>query len=215
MRRGQHLGGLAINRSTRSAALLATAVALPVVLVVAFLVGESGSSGGTAASPSSTPPPGPLATTVPAPAADVVTACAPVLAAVPVVLTDGSGDPPLQPLVVTPGGPTFVAWGNPLVTLQCGVGRPSWLRDDIDYGTPQLITAPDGYGALWVAEPGAGGRTTWTVIDRPVYLRATLPSDNAAYLTDLSSAIGRTLPPVCSTPQPDDAPDAVYCGARP
>ncbi len=182
------------------------------VLVVAFLIGSSG--GDSAAKPTATAsPPGPLRTTVPDLDQAAARICDPVMQAMPVTLDDGAGTT-VSPLVVTPGGPSFLAWGDPLVTLQCGVARPTWLRDDVDYGDPQQITAPDGYGATWVVM-GTGDRVTWTVIDRAVYFQAVLPKGDAPFLVDLSGVIGKALPQVCTQPVPGDKPDAKYCGSRP
>lgn len=180
------------------------------MLVVAFLVGETG--GDSAAAPTPSAAPGPLTTTVPDLDQATAAICDPVMAAMPVTLDDGAGTT-VQPLVVTPGGPSFLAWGNPLVTIQCGVARPDRLRDDISY-EPQVITAPNGYGATWIAEE-SGDRVTWSVIDRSVYFRAELPTGDPGYLTQLSAVIGEALPPVCTTPQPGDGPDVQYCGSRP
>lgn len=181
------------------------------VLVVAFLVGEN--DGNSAATPTTSATPGPLKSSVPDLDQADAAICGPVLAAMPVTLDPGDGSAALQPLVVNPGGPSLLAWGNPLVTLQCGVPRPAQLRDDVDYG-PQVVTAPDGYGATWIAEQ-KGDRVTWTVIDRSVYFRAEVPVGDTGYLVTFSDVIGKALPPVCTTPQPGDGPDAKYCGSRP
>ncbi|MHA3704418.1 DUF3515 family protein [Jatrophihabitans sp. YIM 134969] len=180
------------------------------VLVVAFLVGETG--GGNAATPGPSATPGPLRTSVPDLDQATAKVCDPVMQSMPVTLDDG--ETKIQPLVVTPGGPSFLAWGDPLVTLQCGVPRPSWLRDDLDYGTVNQITSPAGYGASWVAR-GTGDRVTFTVIDRAVYFEAVLPKGDAPFLVQISDVIGRALPQVCTQPTPGDPPDAKYCGSRP
>ena len=181
------------------------------MLVVAFLVGESSASPTTAAPTT----PGPLTSSVPDLDQATAKICDPVMAAMPVTLDPGDGSPALAPRVVTPGGPSLLAWGpDPAVTLQCGVPRPPQLRDDIDYGRPQQITAPDGNGALWLAEQ-SGDVVTWTVIDRSVYFRAVVPAGEPGYITDFSGIIGQALAPVCTTPQPGDGPDAKYCGSRP
>ena len=187
------------------------------MLVVAFLVGsaDSGSSAGSrAASASPSASPSPLRTSVPDLDQATAAICGPVLAAMPVTLDPGDGSATLQPLLVTPGGPSFLAWGNPLVTLQCGTPRPTWLRDDVDYGEVQTITAPDGHGASWVARE-SGDRVLWTVIDRAVYFQADLPKGDPGYLTTFSAVIGKALPQVCTQPAPGDGPDAKYCGSRP
>jgi hypothetical protein len=216
VRRRQHLTTTrtdhTIDRSTRTAALIATAVAVPVVLAVAFLVGET--DGGSAApTPTASSTPGPLRTTVPDLDQATAAICDPVMQAMPVTLDPGDGSAPLRPLVVTPGGPSFLAWGDPLVTLQCGVPRPAELRDDYDY-QPQQIDGPDGAGALWIAKDD-GDQVVWTVIDREVYLRAVVPKGQPGYIVDFSSIIGRLLPAVCTVPTPGDGPDAKYCGSRP
>ena len=183
---------------------------MPVVLVVAFLVGDTG--GGSTASPTASATPGPLRTSVPDLDQATAKICDPIMQSMPVTISDGQTT--LQPLTVTPGGPSFLAWGNPLVTLQCGVPRPTWLRSDIDYGQVTMISSPDGYGASWVAR-GTGDRITFTVIDRAVYFQAELPKGDAPFLVQISDVIGRALPQVCTQPAAGDGPDAKYCGNRP
>lgn len=212
MRRRQHLRPV-IDRTIRTAALVATAVAVPVVLAVAFLVGETG-SGGTTPTRAATATPGPLRTSVPDIDQATARICDPVMQQMPVTLNDGSQQAPLQPLVVTPGGPSFLAWGDPLVTLQCGVARPAPLTSSSGY-VPYTFGPNNAPGATWLVQPG-GARDTWTVIDRQVYLRATIPHAAVGYLTDVSAVIGKALPAVCKGPvEAGDPPNEQYCGSRP
>lgn len=188
------------------------------VLVVAFLVGDGGggSPAGGSSPPSAGSTPGPLHTAVPAPAADVAAACAPVLAAMPVRLDGGQGAPTLAPLVVDPGGPTFLAWGEPLVTVQCGVSRPAALREGNPDLNPITLGANGAPQVGWIAE-AAGGRVTWTTIDRAVYVQVVVPTGETGYVQTVSDVVARTLPdPVCLPgPTVGDPPDALYCYDRP
>lgn len=171
-----------------------------------------GSGGNSAAAPTSTPPPGPLTSSVPDLDQATAAVCDPVMQAMPVTLNDGSGTT-LQPLVVTPGGPSFLAWGNPLVTLQCGVARPGPLTDSSGY-VPYAIGPNSAPGATWLIELD-GDRDIWTTVDRAVYFRVTLPHAEVGYLTDISGVIGKALPAVCKGPvEQGDPPDAKYCGSR-
>lgn len=105
----------------------------------------------------------------------------------------------------TPDSPFVVAWGDPPVVWSCGVDRPSELKA----GSSAQIIAIDGVNFLPVAGKDA---TTWTAIDRAVYLDVVVPSSyRQPPLTAIADAIA-ALPAVCTV---DAArPTAEQCTRR-
>ncbi len=176
--RGQH---------TR-AALIATALTVPLVVVLALLfsLGDSGGSGSSATS--SDHPLAPL--TVSAPPSNAATAapCAKILAQLPVSVGD------LAPRVVhpQPDSPFVVAWGDPPVVLRCGVGRPPTLV----VGSADLTYLVNG--VLFVAS-NTDKAHVFTAVDREAYVEIAVPkSYSQPPLGPIASAIAKALPAICS-----------------
>lgn len=216
MRRREHLTGTVIDRSTRTAAWIATGVTVPLVVVLAFVLGGTGGGTGSAASAGPSAPAGPTVVTSAVPDLDQATeaVCDPVLAAMPVRLDGGEGEPTLSAVRVTPGGPSILAWASPVVTLQCGVFRPADLRSDVQY-QPILLGGLGKPQVAWLAEQ-QGDRVVWTTIDRSVYLAVTVPTGDTGYVQTVSDVIATRLPAVCTVPDPNKPdPTATYCGDRP
>jgi hypothetical protein len=187
----------------RSAARLATVVALPLTLVLVLLavrlsgVGGSGSggpgggSGAATVAPTRTPgteaalPPIRVAAP-PALTAAAQRACQDLVSALPTDL----GDLPARP--VDSPSPYVAAWGEPAVTLRCGVSRP-----------PSFIATADVQqinGVTWFAEK-RGGTTAWTVVDRPVYVEVLVPAaDASGPVARLSTAVTAALRPQAVDP---------------
>lgn len=135
-----------------------------------------------------TPGTGPLAVpAVPAPAAGTPE-CAGVLAAVPHEMPSGT-DTLTRRDLTPPVPPATVAWAgrhSQPVVLRCGLDRPAELTP-----TSELR---DVSGVQWLPISGDGG-TTWLVVDRPVYVALTLPSDaGTGPLQDISETMRTTLP---------------------
>ena len=196
-------------------------MAVPLVVVLAFVLGGDVSGGddpppatSSSAGRSGTGTPGPLRTSAPAVDAATAAVCDPVMADMPVTLPGGDGSPGLAPLRVEPGGPSILAWGDPLVVLRCGVGRPADLRSDVDYN-PITLGAVGKPTVTWLAA-AHDGRVTWTTVDRAVYLSVEVDTGDTGYVQTISDVIATALPAVClATPQKGDPPGTVYCGDRP
>jgi Protein of unknown function (DUF3515) len=174
----------------RSAATLATLVAVPVTAVlvaVAVLAGRhGGSSGAEPVAPATSAPAAaalPSVKVAPPPAlpAAAQRACQELIAALPTDL----GDLPARP--VDSPSPYVAAWGEPAVTLRCGVPRP-----------PSFIATADVQqinGVSWFAER-RGPTTAWTAVDRPVYVEVLAPAaDASAPVARLSTAVAAALAP--------------------
>jgi uncharacterized protein DUF3515 len=174
----------------RSAARLATLVAVPVTLVllaVVVLASRQAGSGaepvapaGRAATSAAALPPITVAAPPPLTAAQQ-RACQELISALPTDL----GDLPARP--VDSPSPYVAAWGEPAVTLRCGVPRP-----------PSFIATADVQqinGVSWFPER-RGSTTAWVVVDRPVYVEVLAPAaDASAPVARLSTAIAAALKP--------------------
>ena len=179
----------------RSAARLATLVAVPVTVLLVAVVVVAERRGGSGAEPVA-PTTGAPTTSAPAAAAALpavkvapppplpaaaARSCQELVSALPTDL----GDLPARP--VDSSSPYVAAWGEPAVTLRCGVPRP-----------PSFIATADVQqinGVAWFAER-RGGTTAWTVVDRPVYVEVLAPAaDASAPVARLSTAVTAALEP--------------------
>ena len=175
-------------RPRRSPAWLATLVAVPVTIVLVLVAVVAERRGG--ADPT-TPPSTPAATAGALPAIKVAAPPAPTAAAqrscqeLVSALPESLGDLPARP--VDSPSPYVVAWGEPPVTLRCGVARPPAFVATADV---QVIS-----GVTWFAER-RGQTTAWTVVDRPVYVEVLAPVAAASEpVARLSTAVTAALKP--------------------
>ena len=193
---------MAINPEYRRAALIATAVTLPlVVLVLLGVAAVTGSSDGAGGGASKVP--APLTLSAPPQAAAHAAACAQVLAALPVQL--GKLDP--RVVHTTPDSPYVVAWGDPAVVLACGVDKPKALFP----GSSEKVFNAGSLSGPYYLVSGAKNANVYTIIDRAPYVAITVPGKYAAgdILPTLVGAVGKALPKaVCST-DPAADPDTL------
>jgi len=188
----------------RRAALLTTALAVPVVIALVVLVNVLGgrSSGDGSSDPDTgqdTPAdvqgadPGvrdelpvlPLDVPPPTPEADA--SCPAVMAGVPLEL---AGEPSRR---VQSDTPYVYAWGDPPVVLTCGVERPA--------GWVATAAAIQINGVQWHVDDSDPDTTVWTAVDRPVYVEVRLPTGvDSAPVTALTVPLAEALP--YQEPQP-------------
>ncbi|WP_446221474.1 DUF3515 domain-containing protein [Nocardia sp. IBHARD005] len=172
--------------SHHSPALIATAVALPVVLIVAVLVAAFI----TLRAPVERAP---LALgPVPAPAADGP-ACQALLPALPADLGDYT-----KSTLVEPAPPATRAWqlpdGGDPITLRCGLDRP------LEFNRASPLTVIDG--VKWFQVRDEVGKTgTWFAVDRETYIALTLPDGSGtSAVQTVSETINANLPAREPTP---------------
>jgi Protein of unknown function (DUF3515) len=182
-----------VRSDRRSAARLATLVAVPVtvaLLAVAVLAERHGGSGAEPVAPATRAPAAATASKAlpsiklappPALSAPQQRACQDLISALPTEL----GDLPARP--VESSSPYVAAWGEPAVTLRCGVPRP-----------PSFVATADVQqinGVTWFPER-RGSTTAWVVVDRPVYVEVLVPAaDASAPVARLSTAVTAALRP--------------------
>lgn len=197
-----------IDSVHRRAALIATAVTVPFVVIVGFALGLSGGDGANSLTNPTAAAQAPITTTAPPHGNAESTDCTKVLQALPVQL--GS----LNPRVVhtTPDSPFVVAWGNPAIVLSCGVDRP---KDLVAGSSTDFIAGGNDSGPYYDVTT-TGSANVYTTVDRGPYIAITIPSayQGADYLPPLSQAIAQALPAVCSTDSSTPNPDKL-CTRRP
>ena len=191
------------RRATRTAALIATAVTIPVVVILA-LAFSGGTSGSGPSAVKVTPPP-------------AVAACGTLMASMPSSLGD------LSSRTVTPASSQVRAWGDPAVVLRCGVERPAALVPGST--DPQISIAPLGSsaaGVLWDqpdVESDGTAPTVFTAVDRDVYIEVTIPAGNQQVpLPQISGLILAAFPTAVCLGQTNGAgpviPDDQLCTHR-
>ncbi len=161
---------------------------MPAALAL-LLLAACTSSGDTSPSPRPTAP-----VVVPDPVAMddlVVSSCAALLRAVPQELGDG-----LRRREVTGDPLRTAAWGDPAVTLECGVPRPARAEPPVEIG-------PNDDGPLVAfTTRDVGAATRFTTSDRAVTVAVTVPDVyDSQVLVTLAGAL-RALP------EPSPAPGA-------
>ncbi|MBS2967050.1 DUF3515 family protein [Actinocrinis puniceicyclus] len=109
-----------------------------------------------------------------------------------------------------PVSPLTAAWGDPAITLRCGVPQPQILRPDSKDYDP---TAEEAYlnGVAWLIEKLPGGGYRFTAAQRAVYIEVDVPSAYSPQtnaLIDLSAAVIRSVARADGKSGPDTAPAA-------
>jgi hypothetical protein len=175
-----------IATTDRRPALIATAVAVPITIVLAFLftAGSSGPSNKTPSVSPSAPLGGVTVAAPPAPDAATQAACVKVFAELPVQL-DG-----LDPRKTETDSSFVAAWGNPAIVIRCGVAKSTLLN------TPQAAQPIDVNGVIWQPDPQQS-RTVYTSVDRSVTVEVTVPAGQDQPLATLAPAL-KALPQVCT-----------------
>ena len=153
-----------MDRTTRQAALWATAVAVPLTLIVAVVAIVTARPDGSAAAEPSPTPPRPQSTTpvemaAPALSTRAATVCRALLSRLPGSIRE------LHQRPVTEGAEQNAAYGDPAITVACGVPMPSIPPTDLVYALSRVC---------WHSadRPDA---TEWTTVDREVPVRVTVP----------------------------------------
>jgi hypothetical protein len=162
----------------RRAALIATAVALPVTVLLVLAVNR-----GVLSRPQPSGPPAPLGPVdVPPPprSSQADRSCPAVISNLPVTLAGQHARPAHST------SPYVAAWGQPPLVLRCGVPRPAGLVPT------SALTVINGVVWFTAQRPDA---VVWTAVGRPVYVELTVPTAySSAPVVDLSAALTQALP---------------------
>ncbi len=170
----------------RRAAIVATAVAVPVVvalLVVIRVLGPSGAEDEVADVAGSTPTQrdeSPVQVDTPPITAEADAACPALMSQLPLEL---AGDPSRR---VDSDSPYAYAWGDPVTSLVCGVDQPDYPPDAL------LLTVN---GVVWFVDTSDPTVNVWTTADRTVAVRLRIPaSTDGAAATALSPTVATAIP---------------------
>lgn len=175
---------------------------MPLVLVLALVLGHARSHHHATSTAAPTAPLGPVTVAAPPanPAADAP--CTAVIGHLPLTLPGSAGRPARSTW------PYVVAWGDPAVVLVCGVPRPAALTP----GSAAQTIGVDGVFWLPVQQKNA---TVWTTVDRAAYVQVTVPrSYPQPPLAPIADAIAKALPAVCVV-DPNETDASKLCTHRP
>ena len=117
--------------------------------------------------------------------------CAAVKAALPATLNG------LKRRKTSPDAVTVAAWGDPAITLRCGVAQPGVVNAaSPDYDpTGQRSQGMEDNGVCWVAVPKQGGGMVLTTVKQHTYVEVTVPSKyQESPLAALAGPVGRNDP---------------------
>lgn len=174
----------------RHPAVIATAVALPVALLVGVIVAAVTVAGDRTRPPEALGP-------VDAPAADSAE-CVAVLDALPESLGDYSRAELVDP---APAGARAYAPDDDVsdaIVLRCGLPRP------VGFDVASALQVING--VQWFEVSGADSgidASTWYTVDRPVYIALTVPGGSGPTpLQDASDSIASALPQTALDPAP-------------
>jgi Protein of unknown function (DUF3515) len=172
----------------RSAARIATFVAVPIALAVllisALMYGGFGTEEPPAPGPAAT---GPVTVTAAALPPEFVPVCQQIVANLP----DTAAGQARRP--VTDGPEQNAAYGDPPIIFACGTVQPTFPATD------EVFTLS---GVCWHAMPGTAS-TAWTTVDRVVPVTVTVPgtSDGSAQsVVPFSEAVGTNDPRLATVP---------------
>lgn len=173
---------------------------MPVVVILALVLGNTNTDTKRTTTQSGSAGPSALApVTVAAPPANSAAdaPCTKLLGTLPITLAGLSGRPARSSW-------TYVAaWGDPAVTLRCGVPRPGSLKP----GSSDFLLGVNGVNFLQSRQDDAH---VFTAIDRTAYIEVSVPESYAQPpLGPIADAIAKALPAICQPaglpgkPQPD------------
>jgi hypothetical protein len=184
------------DRTTRAAALWATVVAVPVAVLVGFLVFQqvNPDRAGDAAPAASASAPAPVPSTpVQMAAPELSPRAAQVCLAVTSQLPTQVRDLPARK--VSAGPEQNAAYGEPPLTVACGVAQPQMCKALGETGCVPLDTELlIMNGVCWYAAPTSGG-ATFTTMDREVPVQVTVPAgyrQPAQWANEFSDTVVRT-----------------------
>ncbi|HYN95088.1 MAG TPA: DUF3515 family protein [Pilimelia sp.] len=179
------------DRAARSAARLATAVAAPIALLAGL--GAFVALNATSDEPPESAPPGrPQASspvTVSAPPLDerAAAGCRALVSKLPAALRDRARRP------VTAGAERSAAYGDPPITVACGVPAATYPPTD------QLLVLD---GVCWHTAT-TPAESVWTTVDRRLPVRVTVPAQYpgpAQWTIEFSGPVLSTLPSLADPP---------------
>jgi hypothetical protein len=182
------------DRTTRGAARLAALIALPIAVLAGFIAFRS-LAGLSSTAPSAAPTsasPGPRSTApvpmaAPALAEAPATACRALLAQLPDQLRDLARRP------VTAGPEQNAAYGDPAITLSCGVPPPS---------LPPTAEVYVESGVCWYPQQGKHD-SAWSTLDRQVPVTVTVPGsydEPGQWVNEFSAPVAAALRSVADLP---------------
>ncbi|WP_433297100.1 DUF3515 family protein [Actinoplanes sp. CA-030573] len=187
------------DRTTRSAALVAAAFAVPIAILAGLLIfwrlAPAGTTDAEPATTSTAPqvvPSTPVRMAAPRLDAATTQVCLAVASQLPTAVRD------LPARKVTAGPEQNAAWGEPPITLACGVTQPT-MCERVDGGHPGCVpldaTMFAMNGVCWWGQDGPAS-DVFTTMDREVAVQVTVPGSyqqSAQWANEFSDAVVKTV----------------------
>lgn len=185
------------DRTTRSAALWATVVAVPVALLAGLLIftkivpDTRAAAPGPAVTQPAVVPAAPVPMAAPALATRPAAVCLAVTSQLPTKVRD------LAARKVSAGPEQNAAYGEPALTVACGVAQPKMCASLDASGTgcvPMDTELMNMNQVCWYADQQAGA-TVFTTMDREVPVRVTVPkqyTQPAQWANEFSDVVVKT-----------------------
>lgn len=207
--------------TARRAALWATAVSVPLAVLVGWLLITSATAEPAPRGTSPTAPQVQATTavelTAPALTGQPAAACQTLVTSLPARLRDLSRRP------VSAGPQQNAAYGDPPITLACGVAAPTvaatdpilelngvcWLppanqRDQAAQNSAAPATpGQNGAAPATAGQNGEAGDTGWTTVGRQVPVRVLVPAgyqQASQWVNEFSAAVAAAVPPTATAP---------------
>jgi len=185
--------------TTRSAALWATAIAVPVALLAGLLAfwkmvprDDAGAQPGPSATAAASVPSTPVQMAAPKLDARSSQVCLAVTSQLPVSVRDLPGRK------VSAGPEQNAAYGEPAITVACGITQPT-MCERVDGGhdgcVPLDATMYKMNGVCWWGEDGPAA-DVFTTMDREVAVQVTVPGSyqqSAQWANEFSDAVVKTI----------------------
>jgi Protein of unknown function (DUF3515) len=194
----------------RRPALIASALALPLTVVLALVLAGGHHDDSVVATVTDQPstPLSAIRESAPPDNPATAAACTQLLTVLPDELQYAQGEF-AQARPVVSSSPYVRAWGEPAIVLRCGVPRPA---DVVPASTKVWFPFPgnDPTAVYWDPVDTKQG-SVWTTTDRAVYIEADFPQAySTPPLQELSVAIMKVLPSVCVVGSSDPAKGCTY-----
>ncbi|WP_370146714.1 DUF3515 family protein [Streptacidiphilus sp. EB129] len=165
------------TKSTRRVVAPATALVSALLVTSLLLSGCSGDGSGS------------VRVAAPAPTGSAAAQCAALQQALPRTLQGRARRE------VTPATGTTAAWGDPAITLRCGVGLPGVMDPNSSGYDPlgQNSAALDVNGLCWVSEQTSGGGYRFTTVKQQAFVEVDVPGAYHGQESPLSALTGPVL----------------------
>jgi len=98
-----------------------------------------------------------------------------------------------QRRTTTPASTNTAAWGDPAITLRCGVTEPDVINVLSKEYDPTSVQSTVVDGVCWIIEPNADGSAALTAIKQATYVEMDVPSADAGQQSPVGAVSAQIL----------------------